>query len=171
MDGRLTATVRHHFSAGHRIVGLPGAGAKCSNVHGHTFGVNWTVALPGLDAQQVEFGAIKRAYRGWVDEHLDHGFIAHADDHQVVDWLKALGSKHYVLGTPPTTEAIASLIAHYSQSALPGVSLLSVEVTEGPHNAATWHADHRGKTWVEHQLAAGTITVDEARRIQRGESL
>lgn len=137
----LTATVSHHFSAGHRIVGLVGPGAKCSNVHGHTFGVHWTVLLPDISAGTVEFTSIKQLFRGWVDKYLDHGFIVHADDQQMIDALTALGSKHYVLPTRPTTEAIADIIALNANLLLPSVTLLEVRVTEGANNAATWVGD------------------------------
>lgn len=147
MDAKLTATVRHHFSAGHRIVGLSGAGSKCSNVHGHTFGVNWTVELPDLSAQSVEFGELKRAYRGLVDRWLDHGFIVGADDHEMIAVLRGLGGKYFTLDTPPTTEAIATLIAEGSQKTVPAVRLLKVEVTEGPHNAAAWYAPTVQNDW------------------------
>jgi 6-pyruvoyltetrahydropterin/6-carboxytetrahydropterin synthase len=139
----LTATVSHHFSAGHRILGLVGAGAKCSNIHGHTFGVKWTVLLPDLTAGTVEFATLKSIYRGWVDGNLDHGFIAHVNDFDAVGWLAENNSKLFVLDTPPTTEAIAALIAERCQKICPDVKLLSVRVTEGPHNAATWTLDQR----------------------------
>ncbi|QBP29662.1 QueD-like queosine biosynthesis protein [Mycobacterium phage Typha] len=150
MYGNLTATVRHHFSAGHRIPGLPGAGEKCTNVHGHTFGVSWTVGVPSLDATVVEFGELKRAFRGWIDQRLDHGFIVGKDDLEMLGVLKLMGSKHFVTDNPPTTEAIASVIAQASQDLLSGVVLLSVEVTEGPHNAATWH--NPAKVWSAQEL-------------------
>ena len=53
-------TVKHHFSAGHRIPGLPGAEAKCTNLHGHTFGVEWAFQVSTLDASEFEFAAAKR---------------------------------------------------------------------------------------------------------------
>lgn len=137
----LTATLSHHFSAGHRIVGLVGPGAKCANVHGHTFGVEWTVRLPDLDAAAVEFANIKQLLRGWVDHYLDHGFIVDVDDPEMLDSLARLGSKLFTVVGRPTTEAIATLIAQHSQTLLSEVKLLEVRVSEGPHNAATWYAD------------------------------
>ena len=137
---RVTITVRHHMSAGHRLVGLGGAAAKCENLHGHTFGIDWTFAAPDLGANTVEFGAIKAAVRGWVDEHLDHGYIAGAGDVQLLNVLAGMGVKHYVLESAPTTEAIAAEIARATTHLLPALDLVSVHVSEGPHNAATWHA-------------------------------
>lgn len=137
----LSATVSHHFSAGHRIIGLPGPGAKCANVHGHTFGVEWTVQLSELSAGTVEFGAIKKLFRGWVDDNLDHGFIVDEDDEPMMDVLLQCSSKMFVLPHRPTTEAIAATIAYQCQQLVPDVLVQSVKVTEGPHNAATWSVD------------------------------
>lgn len=145
----LSATVSHHFSAGHRILGLVGPGAKCANVHGHTFGVEWTVQLPGLDAASVEFASLKSLFRGYVDKHLDHGFLLAHDDQEMAAALIAMRSKHLVMPCRPTTEAIATMIAEECQRLCPDIAVLSVKVTEGPHNAATWHQQNWPR--VEHE--------------------
>lgn len=137
----VTITVKHHMSAGHRLVGLGGAAGKCENLHGHTFGIEWEFAAPDLSAQTVEFGAIKSTVRGWVDKYLDHGYIVGAEDAQLLDVLVGMGVKHYALESMPTTEAIASEIARVTEHLLPDLKLVSVHVTEGPHNAATWWSD------------------------------
>lgn len=136
----MTVTVKHHMSAGHRILGLGGAAAKCESLHGHTFGIEWTFRAPDASARAVEFGAIKATVRGWVDKYLDHGYIVGCDDVQLMDVLVGMGVKHYALEDMPTTEAIAAEIARVTEHLLPDLELLSVHVTEGPHNAATWTA-------------------------------
>lgn len=136
----ISITVRHHFSAGHRIPGLPGPGAKCANIHGHTFGVAWTYQVPDADADAVEFASLKKVLRGWVDEVLDHGFIVGADDTGTIDYLQRTGSKHHVVDGVPTTERIAEIIAEHAVDAAPGARLVAVEVTEGPNNEARWEA-------------------------------
>lgn len=128
-------TVKHHFSAGHRIPGLPGPGAKCANVHGHTFGVEWTFQVDGLDAAEFEFAAAKKALRGWVDEHLDHGFLAASEDTPLIDYLCDTGSKLYIVVPVPTTEAIAALLLQVANDLDIG-RCTQVLVTEGPHNEA-----------------------------------
>lgn len=137
----LTITVKHHMSAGHRLIGLGGAATKCENLHGHTFGIEWEFVAPDASAKDVEFGAIKATVRGWVNKHLDHGYIVGCDDVQLVDVLQGMGVKHYTLEDMPTTEAIAAEIARVTKSLLPDLRLVSVHVTEGPHNAATWWSD------------------------------
>lgn len=134
----LTITVRHHFSAGHRILGLTGPGAKCRNLHGHTFGVEWTFVVTDTYARTIEFGNVKAAVRGWVDQHLDHGYLVDYNDDVLRHFLEDQQLKHHVMGGPPTTEAIASMLAKETQHLLPAVGLVRVLVTEGPSNAAAW---------------------------------
>lgn len=131
-------TVRHHFSAGHRIPGLTGPGAKCANLHGHTFGVDWTFQVDGLDATEFEFTTAKAALRGWVDRNLDHGYLVAPGDTVLSDFLDAHGFKWYPVEPVPTTEAIASLLLRWANDPSMGIaaSCTSVLITEGPHNLA-----------------------------------
>lgn len=145
-----TITVKHHFSAGHRIPGLIGEGAKCANAHGHTFGVEVEIQQPptadqgsGKDhhvAAQLEFGAVKKLIRGWIDEKFDHGYIVWRDDDIMLPFLRANNMKHYVLQGKPTTELIASEIMGACRALFNGYRIARVHVTEGPHNAATCYS-------------------------------
>jgi len=134
----ITVTVKHHFSAGHRIPGLPGPGGKCTNLHGHTFGVEWTFRTDSVLVEGIEFAAVKKVLRDWVNTNLDHGYILGVDDTVVISFLEELGSKHFFFNDPPTTETIASEIATATMVLLPNDDLVSVLVTEGPHNEARW---------------------------------
>ncbi len=129
-------TVKHHFSAGHRIPGLPGAGAKCTNLHGHTFGVEWAFQVSTLDASEFEFAAAKRVLRGWVDDHLDHGYLVAPDDEVLRRFLADNGFKHYPVAPKPTTEAIADLLLRAANLHISGARCVGVVITEGPHNQA-----------------------------------
>lgn len=128
-------TVKHHFSAGHRIPGLAGAGAKCANLHGHTFGVEWTFATTRLDAGEFEFAEAKRTLRGWVDTHIDHGYLVAPTDTGLTDYLRDQGHKYYVISPVPTTEAIAAELLRVAHELIP-TPCTQVLITEGPHNAA-----------------------------------
>lgn len=131
-------TVKHHFSAGHRIPGLAGPGAKCANLHGHTFGIEWTFAVNNLAADTFEFAAAKKLLRGWVDEHLDHGFLYASDDVLVADTLADNGWKCFHVDPVPSTEAIAALLMRVATGFKDiHAPCVRVTVTEGPHNAAT----------------------------------
>lgn len=129
-------SVKHTFSAGHRIPRLPGAGAKCANLHGHTFGVEWVFTVERLDASELEFAEAKKLLRGWVDEHLDHGYLVAPADEPLIGFLQENGWKFYEVQPFPTTEAIAKLL-HQRANELIRVPCNRVTVTEGPHNSAT----------------------------------
>lgn len=134
-----TITVKHHMSAGHRILGLVGPGSKCANLHGHTFGIEWTFAVDP-DELTLEFAAVKGVLRSWIKQDWDHGYIVDPDDDVLRAFLVAQKLKHMVLGGPPTTERMAWELAEGTMARLPHAALVSVTVTEGPHNSATWNA-------------------------------
>jgi 6-pyruvoyltetrahydropterin/6-carboxytetrahydropterin synthase len=137
----ITVSINHHFSAGHRILGLDGPASKCANLHGHTFAVEWTFRQ---GTPFIEFTHIKSVVRGWVDDKLDHGYIVASDDRALLDFLVSHELKHYAMSGPPTVEAIATEIADASQRCLPACCLLSVQVGEGPSNSARWERDFLG---------------------------
>ncbi|NMO00793.1 hypothetical protein HH308_06145 [Gordonia sp. TBRC 11910] len=136
----ITVTVKHHMSAGHRILGLDGPGSKCANLHGHTFGIEWTFRTDSTDVGAIEFAAVKATLRGWIDEHMDHGYLVDIGDVVLRDFLVAQDLKCFMVSGPPTTERIAATIAH-ATGRLVAANLIRVTVTEGPHNAATWEAE------------------------------
>lgn len=135
----MTVSVREHFSAGHRILGLTGPAAKCGNLHGHSFTVCAT--WEQTDELGVEFTAAKRVLRQYISQMLDHGYlVCHLDD-ILLAFLQDHQLKHTVTPSWPTTEVIAQMIADALRLFLPGTRLLSVEVGEGPNNTATWRRD------------------------------
>ena len=129
----VTITLSFRFPMGHRILGLDGLGLKCRNVHGH----NWQADVElANDDGQLEFGAVKEAVGGWIEERLDHGFMLAADD-PFLDYLLDNDLKHFVVDGRPDTEQVASVIATYTEK-LVGVTPKRVYVLEGYRNAATW---------------------------------
>ncbi len=142
-----TVTVRHNFETAHRLYGQ-GPGGKCWNLHGHSFWVEAEVGgEPNRDGMIVEYGALKKALRGWVDEHLDHGTVLNALD-PLANALKEQDCKMLLLpGNDPTVEALAGVlggqlyaILRNLPDALKGHDVHPVRVTvfETHVNAATW---------------------------------
>lgn len=137
-------TVSHTFETAHR---LPMLGGKCSNIHGHSWRVEWTFAGE-LDSHGIllDFAELKRALRAWVDAYLDHGAMLGSND-VLVGPLEQLGSKVYVFGrdphTPdlpwPTVECVTSLLGRVANDQT-GHPPVRVVVTETATNAAevTW---------------------------------
>ncbi|MFK0063365.1 6-pyruvoyl trahydropterin synthase family protein [Streptomyces werraensis] len=135
-------TIRHNFETAHRLPHLPG---KCTSLHGHSWWAEVTVAAPALSRAGlvVEFGALKKQFRAWVDEHLDHGAMLNAHD-PLVPVLRAHGSKVFETQGWPTVEATAELLAHVAGDILfdltraPHAYISRVHVTETHVNGATW---------------------------------
>lgn len=76
---RPNAVRKIEFDAGHRVLKHE---SKCRHVHGHRYVLEITAVAAELDdvGRAIDFGKIKEVCGGWVDTHLDHGYIAHPDD-------------------------------------------------------------------------------------------
>jgi len=133
-----TLSVRMHFAAGHRILGLSGAGAKCSNPHGHTFFVTFVFKQDDRWPPVIEFGAAKVSLRNRIKDRYDHGFFVDAADTVMCDFLSANNCKHHVFDGPPTTERISELLARDANLLVQGAQLVRVILEEGPENTATY---------------------------------
>lgn len=137
--------VKHNIEVAHRLFELPG---KCEQIHGHSMWV--TLELKGELNEHgimngIEFGELKRIFREHLDTQYDHRVLLNEED----DYSKvkaAAGERegwHSLPGTrltpgDPTTENIASWIAHYMIGA--GYPVSSTTVWETAVNMARWEA-------------------------------
>lgn len=161
MTAPATVAVRHNFETAHR---LPFLGGKCTNLHGHSWNVEVTVAgYPDDDGVLIEFATLKRELREWIDRELDHGAMLGAAD-QLVPVLRGVGSKVFVFDPAdrdglcagrmallnsrrplpwPTVENVAELLRRVTLGILNGLDddparyAVHVHVTETAVNAAT----------------------------------
>lgn len=114
-------TVKHSFETGHRLPHLAG---KCQSLHGHSWQVQVTVSgtLDPLLGVLVEFAALKKHLRGWIDAHLDHGLMLGVDDPllpRLTPYGKTFGFGRGETGAEqyavdllwPTVENVAALLA------------------------------------------------------------
>lgn len=154
--------VRHNFETAHR---LPQLGGKCTSLHGHSWHAELTVGADqvGADGIIADVSAIKKVWRGWIDEELDHGTMLAAVD-PLIDPLKqagckvfrfgahlglwtgpgTLGGEVFARGLPyPSMELVAELL--YNMAAelvtplLPGgAAVVSVHVQEKHDNFCTF---------------------------------
>lgn len=145
-----TATRRIEFDAGHRVTRHE---SKCRNVHGHRYRVEITVQADEVDGvgRVVDFGVVKEIVGSWVDDHLDHGYLAHPED-TVPDTLRAMGHKVFVMPErlgEPTAENIAALMGEVAAGLLSGVrsglTVVHVRVYETPNCWADWRPDLTGR--------------------------
>jgi len=80
------------FDSGHRVMNER---MKCFNLHGHTYLFDLTFSFGDMKeiGYQIDFKEIKRVACQWIDDKLDHGFIANPHDTVYIQAAKTEGSK------------------------------------------------------------------------------
>jgi 6-pyruvoyltetrahydropterin/6-carboxytetrahydropterin synthase len=99
----ITCTRRLTFESGHRVHGHE---SKCANLHGHSYKAE-IEASAELDSlgRVIDFSVLKEKVGGWIDFHLDHGFILWVDDLEARGQM--LKTKLYLMPYNPTAENLA----------------------------------------------------------------
>ena len=98
---------RIKFCAGHR---LHRHGGKCEFFHGHNYVADFYITNHEVDSvgRVIDFADLKARFKGWLDEHWDHGFILNEDDHNGISAIKMVDPcKYFVLPYNPTAENMA----------------------------------------------------------------
>lgn len=133
-----TIKVKHTIQMGHRLWNLPG---KCENLHGHT----WTVILsltgvPNDNGILVEYGELKKRWRGYLDELFDHHFAFDEKDPLVRG--KTMNERAYTypgyvaLSFVPTVENLANYWCAMAETMFGERYTYAVELWEGEVNCA-----------------------------------
>ncbi|MCB9506137.1 MAG: 6-carboxytetrahydropterin synthase [Myxococcales bacterium] len=144
--------ISHNFETAHRLAS-PDAPKKCQSIHGHSWWVVLTVAADALDADDmvVEFGALKAAFRRWIDDNLDHALVLRDDDPMAAAVRGVYPeSRLLLLPQSPTTEIIAKLLFERAEEIVARVAggravwVDRVHVQETRVNAAAYTASRRG---------------------------
>ena len=80
------------FDSGHRVMNER---MKCFNLHGHTYLYDLTFSFDTMEdiGYAIDFKEIKRVACQWIDDILDHGFIANPKDHTYIVAARAEDSK------------------------------------------------------------------------------
>jgi 6-pyruvoyltetrahydropterin/6-carboxytetrahydropterin synthase len=122
------------FCYGHRLLHYDG---KCGRLHGHNGVASITLRRDALDAQGmvVDFDAIARDVKAWIDATLDHRLLLHQDD-PAVPALQAIHEPLCVVPFNPTAENIAKLI--FDRAAAAGLPVVQVQLVEVPGSVATY---------------------------------
>ncbi len=103
----LTIMRRIKFCAGHR---LHRHGGKCEFFHGHNYVADFFVSGDETDdvGRVIDFADLKQRFKGWLDEHWDHGFLlSSADENGISAIQQVKPCKYYVLPYNPTAENMA----------------------------------------------------------------
>lgn len=103
----LTIMRRVKFCAGHR---LHHHGGKCEFFHGHNYVADFYVTADEVDdvGRVIDFADLKRLFKGWLDEHWDHGFVLNEADKNGIRAIEQVEPcKYYLLPNNPTAENMA----------------------------------------------------------------
>lgn len=101
------------FDAGHRVMFQR---FKCANIHGHRYEYELEFSYEQMQELgfAIDFSEIKRIACVWIDNHLDHSFIANPLDSEIIQLCEKLPSKCYKMhlidslgSCNPTVENIA----------------------------------------------------------------
>jgi 6-pyruvoyltetrahydropterin/6-carboxytetrahydropterin synthase len=112
MAMNLTIMRRIKFCAGHRLFRH---GGKCELFHGHNYVADFYVTGDEVDevGRVIDFADLKRLFKGWLDEHWDHGFVLNQADENGLAAVRIVEPcKYYVLPYNPTAENMASYLLH-----------------------------------------------------------
>jgi 6-pyruvoyl-tetrahydropterin synthase len=133
--------IRHNMEIAHR---LSQDTTKCKQIHGHGMQVELTflnltegsegMAMTG-NGGTMEFGAMKRAFRNYIDTSFDHHLLLNQDD----PWATMLRKGDGI------------------EEMLPGLTIVAGEPTV--ENLAKWIAE-----WAAHEFRADVVcSIDETR--------
>ena len=125
----LTIMRRIKFCAGHR---LHRHGGKCEFFHGHNYVADFYVTADEVDdvGRVIDFADLKRLFKGWLDEHWDHGFVLNEADENGIRAIKQVEPcKYYVLPNNPTAENMATyLLTEVCPQLLAGTGVTATKV-------------------------------------------
>lgn len=128
MSSQGSVSFEHDIQVAHRLYRQPG---KCQKIHGHSMHVvlyltvRFDIDPDGYatdhDGNQLEFGAVKKTFRKYLDDTYDHQLLLNKDDPwagnvlpQSPEWPNKLGQPlPGVVPCPgdPSTENLAGWIA------------------------------------------------------------
>ncbi|TVQ98760.1 MAG: 6-carboxytetrahydropterin synthase [Deltaproteobacteria bacterium] len=138
--------IGHNIEMAHRL-SSPSSPEKCVSIHGHSWWVTVRIASPALDEEGmlIEFGRFKRAWRGWLDDHLDHHLVLRRGD-PIADAIVSVqpDARIFLVDGNPTTELLARLLFRQAEATLadlePAVAarVVHVHLRETLVNAASW---------------------------------
>ncbi len=85
-------TRKGSFDSGHRVMNEC---MKCFNLHGHTYLYELVFSFDTMEdiGYAIDFKEIKRVGCQWIDDMLDHGFIANPEDTVYLSSAMIEGSK------------------------------------------------------------------------------
>lgn len=134
----MTIMRRIKFCAGHRLMNH---GGKCEFFHGHNYVADFYVTGKEQDSvgRVIDFSQLKTAFKGWIDDNWDHGFLVHEEDENAINALKqVVPMKYSVMPYNPTAESMAKyLLEVVSPKLCAGFDGYDIQVTK----VVIWETD------------------------------
>ena len=144
-----TVEIQHNIESAHRFFAST-ASPKCRNIHGHSWMITLVLKAPVLNEQGmvIEFGQIKKVWRQWLDENLDHALMLHDQD-PMLSAIREIEpeARIFTFSGDPTTEHLAEYLYSQAQTLLSTLSLENSVIVQHIHvqethvNAATYSTD------------------------------
>lgn len=141
------------FALAHRLgKGYPN---KCKNLHGHNYSVQVSLEAEQLDQfdMAIDFGDIKRAFNGWVQDNWDHACMVNQEDTSLLNFLTSEKQRMFIVpekNKNSTAEWMSRFLfetfdqlLHQLKEVTPlfnhrGLQLVEVRVWETKDSFATW---------------------------------
>lgn len=134
-------TRKTHFAYGHRVLQQNSA---CFYYHGHESLVELTYSFNQVQdlGYPVDFKEIKRVHCAWIDDHLDHGFLANPEDEGIIQLCHSEKSRLWTMSLEdgafcnPTCEHISReifLAVDILTEQYPLLELYNVRLYETPN--------------------------------------
>lgn len=130
-------SIELQFDAAHRLCDYEG---KCHNLHGHTYFAIVEVTAAELipPGFVVDFAALKRTVKKFIDGFWDHATILWRED-PLVDMLEEQGLRIYRMDNEPTAEYMAEHLFGMVDRDLPNtVAVTQVSIMETPTSTAIY---------------------------------
>ncbi len=126
---------KYHFYAAHRNELL---NDKCYNLHGHVYRFEVYVQSEITErGASILFNDIDN-YINPVIESFDHGCFIHVKDDKLMEAINILGTKHYVLDYPTSTEVIAKTIFNMVKNM--GLPIVKIALQETESSTVIYEA-------------------------------
>ena len=135
-------TRKGNFDSGHRVMNEQ---YKCFNLHGHTYLYELTFEFNTMEdiGYALDFKEIKRVGCQWIDDLMDHGMILNPKDEKVINTVRDLGTKLWLMSLNgkgeycnPSVENIAREVILAEQilfEQYPMLDVSSVKIFETPN--------------------------------------
>lgn len=130
------------FDSGHRVMNEK---MKCFNIHGHTYIAEIEFSFDSIESigYAIDFKEVKRVGLQWIDDVLDHAFIANPEDQIMIKSAMDLESKVWLMSLNgfneycnPTAENISKelfLAMEILFNEYKGLEIHSIKLHETPN--------------------------------------